>query len=323
MLLIKLSKLILMLTLSGLLIIGCNQESGSASDSEAADENTAILEADEQEVDAGIVDVTTSDFKIHAPAKLKKGWTTFRFTNNGKQVHFVGMYRLVEGKTIDDQLRDVAPVFNPLMEGLRRGELTKADIGPFLQRNIPEWGLQMTWVGGAGLLAPGDKTESTFYIDQSGTYLLECYVKAPDGQWHTLMGMLHQVVVTDEMNDAVEPEAYHEVSVSNSGVDAPQTIPAGRQTFKISMLEQPEGFMPYDLNLARLDGSVSIDKIAHWMDWTNPGGFRAPAPVDFLGGLEHMDAGNHGYVMVDLEPGEYIWISEVNAGTVNKTFVVK
>lgn len=322
----KHSKFFLISVLSCLLILGCEDKSDSEDEKTkvAVEEKSTVTKAVEvKDRDDGIVDVITTDFRIQAPTELKKGWTTFRFSNKGQQVHFVVMYRLVDGKTIDDQRAEVAPAFDPLMQGLRSGELTKEDIGPFLEENIPEWGLQMTWVGGAGLLAPGHNTESTFYIDQSGTYLLECYVKAPNGQWHTLMGMLHQIEVSEQENDAVEPVPNYEVMVSSAGVNAPDKLSAGRHTIKVVIEENPPGFMPYDLNLARIDDETDRKELYHWMDWTNVGGLRAPAPVKFLGGLEHMLAGNYGYVTVDLAPGRYVWISEINAANINKEFVVE
>jgi hypothetical protein len=36
-----------------------------------------------------------------------------------------------------------------------------------------------------------------------------------------------------------------------------------------------------------------------------------------------MPAGNHGYMTVDLAPGRYIWISEVNADQMHKVFQVE
>ncbi|WP_414829676.1 hypothetical protein [Alteromonas sp. H39] len=268
------------------------------------------------------VEIVTTEYAIEAPETLPTGWTTFSFTNMGGQAHFVAMYRLVEGKTIEDQLEHVAPVFEPLMQGLRSGELTKADIGPFFQEHVPEWGLQMTWVGGAGLLSPGLSTQSTFLIDKPGTYLVECYVKSPDGKWHTLMGMLQQIDVYEADARTSSPAADHTLTVTNSGVTGPFSVSAGKRTFRINIEEDPAGFMPYDLNLARLEDTTNVDDVYHWMDWTNVGGLRAPAPVTFLGGLEHMRAGNHGYVTVDLSPGKYMWISEINASTINLPFVV-
>lgn len=270
-----------------------------------------------------VVDIVTTEYRIEAPATLPTGWTTFMFTNKGAQAHFVVMYRLAEGKTIDDQLKHVAPVFEPLMQGLRSGELTKADIGPFFEEHVPDWGLQMTWAGGAGLLAAGRSTQATFLLDEPGTYLVECYVKAPDGSWHTLMGMLQQITVKAAQNNYVPPEADYTVTVSNQGVSGPQALPPGTHTFRIEMQDTPQGFMPYDLNLAKLTSSTDLDKVFFWMDWTNVGGLRAPAPVTFLGGLEHTYAGKYGFVTVDLEPGRYLWVSEINAATVNLPFEVK
>ena len=257
-----------------------------------------------------VIDVVTHEYRIEMPDTLKLGWNTFRFSNQGGQTHFVIIYRLAEGKTIDDQRAAVVPAFDALMAGLRSGELSKADIGPFMAENVPEWGFQMTYLGGAGLLAPGRVTQSSFKLEEPGVHLVECYVKAPDGTWHTSMGMLKQVMVLDEMGQAPEPEADWEVSVGNGGVDAPETVEAGVHTVRVSMLDDPPSFMPYDLNLARLDDDADMDAIVFWMDWSNVGGLRAPAPVEFLGGVEHMNAGRHGYMTVDLEPGRYLWISE-------------
>ncbi|MEM0514418.1 hypothetical protein WCN91_03020 [Pseudoalteromonas sp. YIC-827] len=65
-----------------------------------------------------------------------------------------------------------------------------------------------------------------------------------------------------------------------------------------------------------------LEQVYFWMDWTNVDGLRAPAPVTFLGGIEQMLGGNHGYVSVDLAPGKYLWVSEVNAAKINMPFVV-
>ncbi|WP_237066628.1 DUF1579 domain-containing protein [Microbulbifer guangxiensis] len=269
------------------------------------------------------IDITTREYTIEGPEKLDLGWHRFRFRNLGGQAHFVAFYKLVEGKTIEDQLREVVPVFDPLMEGLRSGELTKADIGPFIQEHMPAWGMQMTWAGGPGLMAPGKTSYATIELKEPGIYLMECYVKAPDGQWHTAMGMLQQVEVTDNQGGIAEPTAGSQVSVRNTGIEAPAKIPAGRQTIRVNFLENPPGPFPYDLHLARLQSDTDIDKVAYWMDWSNVGGLRAPAPVEFVGGMEQLPAGNHGYVTVDLEPGRYLWISKSNASEMNATFLVE
>lgn len=285
----------------------------SASDAESASDST----------EGRVIDVIARDFSIEAPAQLDTGWYTMRLDNQGQQTHFVVMYRLAEDKTIEDQRREVVPAFDQVMDGIRAGEIEKADIGSFLSQNIPDWGLQMTYVGGAGLVAPGNTTQSSFLIPEPGIYLMECYVKSTDGTWHTSMGMLTQVEVTDQGDSGVEPEADTTIAIGNDGIEAPETLPAGRQTVRVDIKDRPETFMPYDVNLARLEEDSDLEEIIFWMDWTNVGGLRAPAPVEFLGGVEHMEAGNHGYLTVDLSPGRYLWISEVNAPEMHRVFTVE
>ncbi|NIR42459.1 MAG: hypothetical protein GWN99_01030 [Gemmatimonadetes bacterium] len=85
---------------------------------------------------------------------------------------------------------------------------------------------------------------------------------------------------------------------------------AGEQTIAVHVEENPDGFMMHDINLIRLDGDTSLDEVVAWMDWMDLEGFRAPTPGYSMGGLEHMVAGRTGYVIVDLTPGDYAWVSE-------------
>ena len=327
---------LLALATIGLLLAACSDDTPKTGGKEAAKHSAQPgvepLEGVDRETtpptpasDIPVIDVVTREYTIEVPPTMQLGWNTFRFTNQGNQVHFVAMYRIAPGRTIEDQLEFVAPVFDPLMEGLRSGELTKADIGPFLVENIPAWGMQMRYIGGAGLLAPGRTTEATFKVTEPGTYLVECYVKAPDGRWHTMMGMLQQVDVPMGKGVAVGPEAGVSIDVGNSGITAPDTLRAGEHLVRVNFIEDMPGiFFGHDVHLAKLEeDSPPLEEIIYWMDWSNVGGLRAPAPVEFLGGVENMFAGNHGFLKVDLVPGRYLWISELNSGEVHKVFTVE
>lgn len=318
--------LALVLSLSGCSADTAQEQAGSASEKSRGTQsqlNAADAGSDPGMAEERVIDVITHDFAIEAPEQMETGWYTMRLENRGQQTHFVVMYRLAEGKTIEDQRRDVVPAFDKVMNGIRAGEVGKADIGNVLVANTPEWGLQMTYVGGVGLLAPGKTAQTSFRVPEPGTYLLECYVKSDDGSWHTSMGMLAQVDVADEGDGGVQPEAHASISIRNDGIEAPETLPAGRQTVRVDIIDRPDAFMPYDVNLARLADDSNLDEIIFWMDWSNVGGLRAPAPVDFLGGVEHMEAGNHGYITVDLSPGRYLWISEINADSMHRVFTVE
>ena len=274
------------------------------------------------ETGSDVVEVVTTEYAIETPDSLPLGWHRMRLVNEGNQTHFVYMYRIAEGKTIEDQKAEVVPVFDRLMASLQDGSMTKEDIGPYVEEHFPEWGYEMTGVGGVGLVAPGGTAEATFLVDQPGTYLVECYVKAPDGTWHTSMGMLAEVRVSEAQGGGEEPAADAEISLANGGIDAPSTLPAGPQTVRVNFVDTPESFMPYDAHVVRIDEETSMDDVVFWMDWSNVGGLRAPAPATFVGGIENMPGGNHGYVHLDLEPGRYAWISETAADTMRAEFTV-
>lgn len=301
-------------------IAGCEQE-------QAVEEKAPRKEAEPQSAQTGkpanFVQLVTTDYEIQGPDELPMGWHTFRLRNEGGQAHFVITYRLVEGKTIEDQKRAAAEPFDKVLEEMQSGELEKKDIGKRLGEMIEPWIFENVYTGGPGLVSPGRETQATVRFDTPGTYLMECYVKTPDGKWHTSMGMLREFTVTDEHGGVDEPRADAEVVLTNEGLTAPSTLSAGKHTIRVVMKDNPETFMPYDINLARIDDDTDLDELTFWMDWSNVGGLRAPAPVEFLGGVEHMPAGNHGYMTVDLEPGRYLWISEVNAGKMQSELVVR
>ena len=154
--------------------------------------------------------------------------------------------------------------------------------------------------------------------------MAECYVKSPEGVWHNLMGMIQEITVTTEVNEASAPEADVEMTLSNYQIVIEGALVAGSQTVAVHVEDTPEGFMPHDINLFRLDGETSVDEVVAWMDWMALEGFRAPAPGHSLGGVEHLPAGSTGYMTVDLAPGRYAWISEgYGAQGVTSEFLVE
>jgi hypothetical protein len=87
----------------------------------------------------------------------------------------------------------------------------------------------------------------------------------------------------------------------------------GSQTVAVHFQDQMvhENFSGHDVHLAKLADDTDLKNLVAWMDWTQPNGLQVPAPVEFLGGLEEMPAGETGYFTVTLEPGRYAWIAEV------------
>src|SRR5690606_33965091 len=109
-------------------------------------------------------------------------------------------------------------------------------------------------------------------------------------------------------------ENYIEIS-STEGIVFDDSIQSGPQTFSVFYKDQSvyEHFIGHDVNLVKLENGASINELESWMSWADPKGLIDPAPanITFLGGVNNMPAGNTGYFTAVLEPGNYVFISEV------------
>jgi len=90
-------------------------------------------------------------------------------------------------------------------------------------------------------------------------------------------------------------------------------LAAGGNTIRVNFVEQQQlpSFVGNDVHLMRVDGDDSIRLADAWLDWRSKDGLEDPSPVTFLGGINDMPAGSHGYFTVDLEPGEYAFVAEM------------
>jgi hypothetical protein len=269
-----------------------------------------------------VVEVAARDFAFETPAEIASGWTTLRFQNLGAQEHFMSLSRLPDGKTLDDYIAEVAAgAFGVAMDPYYNGEVELAAALENLGSLIPEWFGQMVFSGGPGLLAPGLAEDVTVDLEP-GNYVLECYVKTPEGMFHSALGMMAGLTVTSAETGAAEPEADFDVTLANYVIEAPDRVAAGPHTIRVRVIQAPEGLLKHDVHLLRMTEETDLGVVVPWMSWID--GFQAPAPATFVGGMEQLEAGHSGYLHVDLKPGAYAWISEAYAdrGMV-KEFVVE
>lgn len=284
-----------------------------------------------------VVDVTaTHSDDAHlfllSTTEVASGWTTFRFTNASPSDHFVLLFRAPQeaidaatsaGVSLLEHWHEVVTV--PFQEEFDRyvaGDVTYEEFVDALVGAIVE---SAPWffdpgappVGGPGLTAAGRASETTVLLEP-GTYILECYVKDSDEEFHSYNGMLEMLSVAEAKSDAREPEATAELLLSSGeGIRVPQDVQAGMQTIAIRFLDQTayEHLQGHNAHLVRVSGTEPhlLDALADWMDWRVRGSLasRAPAGVEFLGGTMEMAAGGTAYFSVDLAPGTYAWIAEV------------
>jgi hypothetical protein len=261
---------------------------------------------------ANVVEVVATSLHFDAPDFVPAGWTTFRFRNQTGGTHFVILEKMPffegEQKTVEDSQAEVVPVFQNFMDLFAGVPLSFPAAGLAL----PAWYPGVVFTGGPGLIAPGRTAETTVFLEP-GTYVMECYVKT-NGVFHSVDGMIDQIVVTDEPSQAREPRSTLRVRVSTGeGIEVEGSLRPGQHTIAVHFADQAHysHFLGHDVHLARLEDDTDLNALGAWMNWAVPGELETPAPAAFLGGVQDMPAGSTGYFDVLLRPGRYAFIAEV------------
>ncbi|GAA4281978.1 hypothetical protein [Gaetbulibacter aestuarii] len=287
-----------------LLSISCKDKK---SDTDVIAEEEAMAEET-----ANVVDIITRGMDFQSVDTIPSGWNIFKYQNLSDQPHFFLLDKYPEGVTIQNTIDEVGPPFDRCGELIEAG---KRDEGLAELANLPEWFGKVVFVGGSGLVSPKE-TSLTAVKLEPGYYIMECYVKMPEGKFHTSMGMAKAIIVTDEDSGVTPPEATVNINISSEkGINYDKGITKGKQVFAVHYDDQimHENFVGHDVNLAKIESYANLDELEKWMDWSHKGGLQTPAPngVTFLGGVNDMPKGSTGYFTVDLEPGNYVLISEV------------
>ena len=258
------------------------------------------------------VDILTMDMDFQLADTIPSGWTNFRYKNASTQTHFFLIDQYPEGKTSKDAEQFVAPVFDKGMKLINEGKIEE---GMAAFAELPEWFSQVVFVGGSGLVSPGQVAETSINL-KPGKYILECYVKMSNGVFHTSMGMTKDLVVSDMDSGNEEPTATVGIELSSTeGIVITDSLSVGQHLFKVHYKDQivHENFVGHDISLVRLEEGAQLDSLELWMNWAHPKGLIEPAPehITFLGGVNDMPAGSIGYFKANLSPGTYALISEV------------
>jgi hypothetical protein len=289
-----------------LLLQGCSQENSNPGGA------SAMREPAEH---APIVEIRAIGKTFQGPSEIPSGWTTFKFVNASSMIHFALIDVPPEGITAQMFTNTVGQYFQDAMDGMNAGDeaAVKAAFSKF-----PAWVGDLGRHGGPGLLSPGRTGQTTVYLSP-GHYFLECYIKS-NGVFHTTspgdgqLGMMLDFTVTEQQNNAPEPVANATLAIKNSGMEITSgELKAGLNTIRVDFLEQQvlPSFVGHDVHLMKVEDEQSLDRADAWLDWRAKEGLEDPSPVTFLGGINDMPAGSHGYFTVDLQPGDYAFIAEV------------
>lgn len=258
------------------------------------------------------VEVVSTGMNFDIPGELNSGWTTFKYINKSEETHFFIFEKMPLGVTIENYNNEIVPPFKAAFTFLLN-ENVDAAMKQF--EKIPDWWSKVEMGGGVGLISPHSSAESTIYMNP-GIYVMECYVRMPNGMPHAFYGMLKEIIVTEEANENPKPLADHEISLSSEkGVSFLDSLKVGDYQLAVNFEDQKqyETLLGHDINLVKLDNISLLDSLGMWINASDINAFRTPVPngLTFLGGVEDLEAGATGYFKVSLKEGNYILISEI------------
>ena len=253
-----------------------------------------------------VIDIITRSMEFQTADTIPFGWNTFKYDNRANETHFFRFIKLTDNITIDDYKKEVDPVFEEGMDLINEG---KPDEGFKAFAKLPEWFGKCVPFGGSGLISPKKETLTSLFL-QPGNYLIECYIKMPNGKFHSTMGMIKQIYVSNSKSNIEPPKATDTIDINKDGFNFKKPIKKGKHVFQINVEKQQlhENFATSDLHLVKLDATVNLDSLESWMVWYNPKGFITPVPngTTFLGGFNDAVEGSKGYFYADLKPDKYM-----------------
>lgn len=312
---IKQNNLIIALSISFLFFSSCKEHKAAK-----------ITEDKSKPEKQNVVEVITNTMEFVMADTIQSGWTTLEYTNNSKDPHFFILEKMPDTLGIYTYRKELFPPFVSAFELFQQGEF-EAGMKEF--EKIPQWFYNVELAGGVGLTSGQTKSTTTIFLEP-GTYVMECYVRMPDGLPHTFMGMVKQLIVTKESNENSPPESDYNIDISTeTGITFLDSLSAGSYIFSANFKDQKqyEHFMGHDVNLVRIENDSLVTSLDKWLNTADFNAFRTPSPegIKFLGGVEDLPAGKTGYFEANLEKGTHILISEIpNAVERNmyKTFTV-
>lgn len=277
--------------------------------------------------------------------EIPSGWTTVDLDNRTGHSHFAYFARLPQ-QAIDDAADVGMPLidfyvdtvtgpFQFFMDTFVPGKTPNPDdLSTYYESFFPPWFGALEPVGGPGLVSGHTSSSTTVALDP-GEYIVECYVKDENNDFHSYRGMIEHLTVTTAAAGAPEPESTFGISLwtpGNGGIDMPDEVRPGQHVVAVHFEEQQiySNLVGHDAHLIRFDAETSASDVDGWMNWANPEQLisNEDEPGTFLGGVQDIltpDLPRTAYVHVNLKPGAYAWVAEVPDPAANellKTFTV-
>lgn len=219
---------------------------------------------------APVVDVRGDEYAYVMPDRIDGGVVEMSFSNTGKELHEYALARLDDGKTAADVRAYLA-------------DPKTAESGP------PEW---IEDIGGVPTLSQGEQVSITREL-RPGTYVMLCFVPAPDGRPHIAHGMVRTFDV-GERSDAKLPEPDAVITATDDAFEVPR-LEAGRQTIEL----RNGSTRPREFYLLAPNPGKSLADVERWGE----GGFKGAPVATFLGAMQSIPPKTSVFLGVDLKAG--------------------
>lgn len=148
---------------------------------------------------------------------------------------------------------------------------------------------------------------------EPGNYGIICNTSTKDGVLHRNLGMYKYFKVTDENSEAKRPEANLKLSLEPFVIMAEGELHEGSNTIEIT-----HSGPTFDVHLVKLNDTSTIPTTIKFFDH-----LTEPSQALFEGGAEQKQVDKKSYITLDLQPGEYAFMShEYSAMGMFKKFTV-
>jgi hypothetical protein len=233
------------------------------------------------------ITLNAGDFAFAGPSEAPAGLVTVTMTNNGAEPHHAQLVKLNDGVTMAE-----------FEEALQSGDPNAT--GPLAG-----------FVGGPAVVGPGASSRVILRLEV-GQYVALCFVPSPDGVPHLAKGMVFPFSVTGEDEGAPDPPADAAVTLLDYSFELPGRVAAGPQVWNVAN----QGAEAHELVIYRPAPELTADELVALLTAAEspPGtGTGAPAEQPFVavGGMQALSGGRSGWVVLDLEPGEYVAVCYV------------
>jgi len=237
------------------------------------------------------IQLSSRDFAFNLPDTIAGGLVTVHLVNDGQEDHHAQFIRLNDGVT--------RARFDSVFEAVMAAVPTEGEAAFMRLFEI------VTMAGGPSVVAPGAQTAVTLDL-AAGQYVLACFVASPDGVSHIAKGMRRWLTVTaPPATMPPPPVADGRVDMADFAFATMPEMHAGPMVLEVTN----SGQEPHEMVVVRLEG-IGLDQfMAMVMEPPAPGEAPpGPPPFTFVGGMQGLMPGAHGWARLDLTPGDYALI---------------